>query len=82
MTVAAAEGLGGDERLFVEGVRSDGKIVPFTPDTVLKAGDVVAVSGRREVLVSMLGEGVEVDDTRAPRHPGRGGRRAPHQQGR
>ena len=35
----------------------------FTPETVLKAGDVVAVSGRREVLVSMLGEGVEVDDT-------------------
>ena len=30
---------------------------------MLKAGDVVAVSGRREVLVSLLGEGVEVDDT-------------------
>ena len=38
-------------------------MVPFTAETVLKAGDVVAVSGRREVLVGMLGEGVEVDDT-------------------
>ena len=63
LTVAATEGLGGDERLFVEGVRSGGQVVPFTPETVLKAGDVVAISGRREVLVGMLGEGVEVDDT-------------------
>ncbi len=63
LTVAATEGLGGDERLFVEGVRSGGQVVPFTPETVLKAGDVVAISGRREVLVGLLGEGVEVDDT-------------------
>ncbi len=27
-----------------------------------KAGDVVAVAGRREVLVNVLGEGDEVDD--------------------
>ena len=63
MTVAATEGLGGDERLFIEGVRSGGQVVPLTPETVLKAGDVVAISGRRDVLVSLLGEGVEVDDT-------------------
>jgi putative transport protein len=63
MTVAATEALGGDERLFVEGLRSGGQVVPFTPETVLKAGDVVAMSGRREVLVNLLGEGVEIDDT-------------------
>ena len=37
-------------------------IVPSTLETVLKAGDVVAIAGRREVLVNVLGEGVEVDD--------------------
>ena len=63
LTVAATEALGGDERLFVEGLRTGGQVTPFTAETVLKAGDVVAISGRREVLVGMLGEGVEVDDT-------------------
>ena len=63
LTVAATEGLGGEERLFVEGLRSGGQVAPFAAETVLKAGDVVAISGRREVLVSLLGEGVEVDDT-------------------
>ena len=63
MTVAAAEALGGNERLFVEGLRTGGQVAPFSAETVLKAGDVVAISGRREVLVGLLGEGVEVDDT-------------------
>ena len=63
LTVAAAEALGGDERLFVEGLRTGGEVTALTPETVLKPGDVVAISGRREVLVGLLGEGVEVDDT-------------------
>jgi putative transport protein len=63
LTVAAAEQLGGGERLFVEGLRSGGQVVPFTAETVLRAGDVVAISGRRDILVGLLGEGVEVDDT-------------------
>lgn len=63
MTVEQAEKqLLQGERLFVEGIRSDGEVVPFTLETVLKAGDVVAVAGRREVLVGILGEGEEVDD--------------------
>jgi putative transport protein len=61
-TVAAAEQLATGERIFIERLRSNGKIIPFTPETVLQAGDVVAVSGRREVLVNVLGEGEEVDD--------------------
>ena len=81
MTVAAAEGLGGDERLFVEGVRSGGQVVPFTPETVLRAGDVVAISGRREVLVEPPRRRRRGRRHRAPRRPGRGGRRAAHQQG-
>ena len=62
-TVAAGGAARGGERIFIEGLRSGGEIVPFTAETVLKAGDVVAVSGRREVLVNLLGEGDEVDDT-------------------
>lgn len=62
MTVAQAEGLLDGERVFIENLRSGGTIVPVTPDTVLKAGDIVSVSGRREVLVNRLGEGDEVDD--------------------
>ena len=61
-TVAQAERLVEGERIFIEGVRSGGEIVPFTTETVLQAGDVVAVAGRREVLVNILGEGEEVDD--------------------
>jgi len=61
-TISAAEGLAKGERIFIENLRSGGEIVSFTPKTVLKAGDVVAVSGPREVLVNLLGKGEEVDD--------------------
>jgi putative transport protein len=61
-SVAQAERLVEGERIFIEGVRSGGNIVPHTTETVLQAGDIVAVSGRREVLVNVLGEGEEVDD--------------------
>ena len=62
VTVAQAERMLDGERIFIEGIRSGEVIVAVTPETVLKAGDIVAVSGRREVLVNQLGEGDEVDD--------------------
>lgn len=62
VTVAQAEQLADGERLFVEGVRSGGQIVPLTAELRLRAGDVVAVSGKRELLVDRLGDGDEVDD--------------------
>lgn len=62
ITVAQAEGLVDGERIFIEGIRSGNVIVPVTPETVLRAGDVVAVSGKREILVGQLGNGEEVDD--------------------
>ena len=44
-------------------LRRNEKIEEATADTVLREGDVVAVSGTREVLVRMIGEGAkEVDD--------------------
>ncbi len=63
MTVAQVEkDLLPGERIFVEGVRSGEAIISHAPDTKLKVGDVVAIAGRRDVLVNVLGEGVEVDD--------------------
>ena len=62
-TVAEAEKAASDKRLFVQRIRRGGELLWPEPDTVLQAGDLVAVSGRREVLVSVLGErGTEVDD--------------------
>lgn len=60
-SVGEAEALAG-ERLFIERLRSDGTIVEFDENTVLKPGDVVAVSGRREALVNLSRIADEVDD--------------------
>ena len=63
MTVAAAEAHHGDARIFVQRVRRDGKVIEFTPTTALQQGDVVAVAGRTEALVEVLGKyGNEVSD--------------------
>ncbi|QIG97192.1 MULTISPECIES: aspartate-alanine antiporter [unclassified Bradyrhizobium] len=62
-TVAQAEALIPDHRIFVLRLRQAGKIVEATSDTVIHAGDVVAVAGRRDVLVQLIGEQAEeVDD--------------------
>ena len=62
-TAAQAEGLVPGARLFVERIRREGKIIEASADTVLQAGDVVAVAGPREVLVDVLGQAAEeVDD--------------------
>jgi putative transport protein len=62
-TVREAEALVPDQRVFIERIRQNGKIVDATADTVIHAGDIVAVAGRREVLVSVIGAAAdEVDD--------------------
>lgn len=61
-SIARAEQDGTPVRLFVERIRRGGLIVEFGPDTVLAAGDVVAVSGRREFVVSRLPGSQEVED--------------------
>lgn len=62
-TVHAAEGLLPNERVFVQRIRRGGEIAEATADLVIQAGDIVAVAGRREVLVSLIGAGAEeVDD--------------------
>src|SRR5215475_4083098 len=62
-TPQEAEALIPDQRVFVQRIRRNGQILNATADTVIHAGDVLAVAGRREVLVSLLGSGAdEVDD--------------------
>jgi putative transport protein len=62
LRVAEAEAMVPDARLFILRIRRDGTIIDATADAVLKAGDVVAVAGEREVLVSVLQNAVEVED--------------------
>ena len=62
-TVAEAEKLRPEARLFVQRIRRGNELLAPKPDMVLQAGDLVAISGRREVLVGALGEkATEVDD--------------------
>jgi putative transport protein len=61
-TVGETEALHSGERLFIERVRSDGKIIDFDAGTTLKAGDVVAVSGPTEALVTLEQHAREVAD--------------------
>ena len=62
-TVQEAEALVPDQRVFIQRIRSGGKIIDATADTVIHAGDVVAVAGRREVLVNLIGSAAdEIDD--------------------
>jgi len=51
-----AEALLPQTRIFVLRIRRNGVIEEATADTVLREGDVVAVVGAREALVSIIGE--------------------------
>jgi putative transport protein len=63
MTAGAAEALIPQARVFVQRIRRNGKIIEATADTIIEAGDVVALEGRREVLVDMVGKAAqEVED--------------------
>jgi putative transport protein len=57
--VVEAEALVPAARVFVQRVRRNGAIEDATADMVLQENDVVALAGRREVLVSVVGQGAE-----------------------
>src|SRR6185312_789868 len=62
-TVQQAEALVPNQRVFILRLRQGGNIVEAGSETVIHAGDVVAVAGRRDVLVQLIGEQAEeVDD--------------------
>jgi putative transport protein len=62
LRVVEAEAMVPNARLFIQRIRRDGQIIDATADTVLKEGDVLAVAGEREVLVTVLQNAVEVED--------------------
>jgi putative transport protein len=62
-TVQDAEAFLPEERVFIERIRHGGEIINATADTVIQAGDVLAIAGRRDVLVNLIGQAAqEVDD--------------------
>src|SRR6185312_9266408 len=62
-TVQEAESLIPDQRVFIQRIRQGDQIVDATAETVIHAGDIVGVAGRRDVLVRLIGEQAEeVDD--------------------
>ena len=59
-----AEALIPTARVFVQRVRRNGTIEEAAADMVLQENDVVALAGRRDVLVSVVGQGAEeVEDS-------------------
>src|ERR1700739_1560603 len=63
-TVQEAEALIPDQRVFIQRLRQNGVVTEATADTVIHAGDIVAVAGRRDVLVRLIGEQAEEIDDR------------------
>lgn len=51
-----------ETRIFLENLRRDGKIIPFNNTTLLREGDIVAVSGPHEALVYWSNHAEEVAD--------------------
>ncbi|HEX3368234.1 MAG TPA: TrkA C-terminal domain-containing protein, partial [Candidatus Cybelea sp.] len=61
MLTEATAALG--NRMYVLGIRRDGKIIAATSDVVLQVGDTVAIVGERDQVVALLGyASKEVDD--------------------
>ena len=58
-TVQQAEALLPEHRLFIQRIRRGDTIMDATADTVIQEGDIVAIAGRRDVLVSLIGAKAE-----------------------
>ena len=62
-TVAAAEARMPEQRLFIHRLRRGDRILEAVPGIALAAGDVIAVSGRRQIIVELIGARAdEVED--------------------
>jgi putative transport protein len=58
-TVQQAEALLPEQRVFIQRIRRGDTIMEATADTVFCEGDIVAVAGRRDVLVNLIGSTAE-----------------------
>jgi putative transport protein len=62
-TIAAAEARMHEHRLFIPRIRRADRILEPTPDMTLAAGDVIALSGPRQVIVEVIGSRAdEIED--------------------
>jgi len=59
LTVADAEARVPGHRLFIQRIRRGERIFEADPGTFLKAGDVIALSGPRQIMVEMVGPRAE-----------------------
>jgi putative transport protein len=63
LTVAAAEARIPEQRVFVHRIRRADRIVEAEPATILAAGDIVALSAPRKIIVELIGaRAEEVED--------------------
>lgn len=63
MPVEEAERLVPGQRVFVQRIRRGADVMEATSETVIQTGDVIAVAGRRDILMDVLGtKAEEVDD--------------------
>lgn len=64
LTIQQAEQRRAEDRFFIPRLRREGNILLATPDLVLKAGDVIAVTGRRKAMIEKIGDphDAEIDD--------------------
>ena len=58
-TVAAGEARRAEHRLFIHRLRRGDRISEAEPSTILAAGDVIALSGPRQVIVELVGPRAE-----------------------
>jgi putative transport protein len=67
LSVAQAENLRPGVRVFIERIRRGDELMDATPEIRLQGGDIVVVSGRREILVELVGQTTaeEVEDREA-----------------
>jgi putative transport protein len=54
-SVAAAEARASEDRLFIHRIRRGDRIIEVEPGTVIETGDVLALSGPRQVIVERIG---------------------------
>jgi putative transport protein len=63
ITVAQAEALVPEHRVFIQRIRRQGALVAPEPAFTLREGDILALSGPREVIVEFIGRrGEEIED--------------------
>ena len=59
LSVAAGEARAAEHRLFIQRLRRRDRIIEADPGTMLAAGDVIALSGPRRIIVELVGSRAE-----------------------